>query len=189
LYLLRPDALSRPDDLALWTLAFRGFIPRDRLPSTIDGLKITVPWSSPQKKVSIAVTSWETGIDSWKASVINHPEPDNGRYRRLNHLLNTILRSHTTPSYVILPELSIPRAWFLRMATKLSQRGISLVAGVDYLHHYQAPNTVSNQIWASLVSDFLGFRSLVIYRQDKQQPALHEEKELWEIGGKGILAT
>jgi len=78
--------------------------------------------------------------------------------------------------YLVLPELSIPAPWYLRIAGKLKARGISLIAGVEYIH--KGDGTVHNQVWASLVHDGLGFRTNAIYRQDKQRPAPAEEESL-----------
>ncbi|MBL1259968.1 MAG: hypothetical protein COB33_005490 [Thiotrichaceae bacterium] len=84
-------------------------------------------------------------------------------------------------NYFILPELSLPVQWFLRLAYKLRGRGISLIAGVEYLH--VRGKRVRNQVWAALTHDGLGFPSLMIYRQDKQRPALAEEQELQRLAG------
>ncbi len=69
----------------------------------------------------------------------------------------------------------------MRIAQKLKPRGISLIAGVEYLH--SAKGRVSNQVWAALTHDSLGFPALAIYRQDKLRPALHEEQKLFELDG------
>src|SRR3989338_184609 len=108
-------------------------------------------------------------MGSWTASVSRMTNPDRTRYSRLNDLLNDILRKsqERLPQYIVLPELSVPAGWFLRLAGKLAMRGISLIAGVEYLHHGR--RMVGNQVWVSLITDFLGFRSHIIYRQDKRR--------------------
>ncbi|WP_305801909.1 hypothetical protein, partial [Thiolapillus sp.] len=83
--------------------------------------------------------------------------------------------------YCILAELSLPARWFMRMAKHMRRRGISLIAGIEYLHARR--KSVRNQVWAALSHDGLGFASLIIYRQDKQHPALHEELELKRLAG------
>ncbi len=75
----------------------------------------------------------------------------------------------------------MPAHWFIRIARKLQGRGISLITGIEYLHASKA--RVRNQVWAALSHDGLGFPSLMIYRQDKQCPALHEEQELQRLAG------
>jgi hypothetical protein len=80
-----------------------------------------------------------------------------------------------------MPELSVLPGWFLRIAHKLRGKGISLICGVGYLHRIR--RRVMNQVWAALSHDGLDFPSLAVYRQDKQRPALHEEKELFRVAG------
>ena len=71
-----------------------------------------------------------------------------------------------------------------RFALKLKTRGISLICGVEYLHRGQ--KRVSNQIWSALTHDGLGFPSFIIYQQDKQHPALCEERTLKQIAGLSL---
>jgi hypothetical protein len=192
LYLLVPRMLNGeiPKAIEDWAWAFRGFVPIEPYPGTDEpGRPIVIPNSHFRRSPRVAVTSWETSDDSWKASVVARPDPGVlARYQRLNRLMNAVLRSRGAPNYVVFPELSIPSRWFLRIASKLKQRGISLIAGVEYLP--SPPPTfdqVANQVWASLISDFLGFRSFVIYRQDKVNPALEEGAQLLNIGGKKLV--
>jgi hypothetical protein len=95
------------------------------------------------------------------------------------------MESERPPHYVVMPELSVPADWFYRMAARLSTRGISLIAGIEYQHHGSA--NVSNQVWASLVSDFLWPPQMIIFRQDKQRPAHGEERELQNIGNVSLM--
>jgi len=97
------------------------------------------------------------------------------------NLINNILKSHKKPDYLLFHELSLPAQWFIPIAKRLYQQGIALIAGVDYINGKRS--TVSNQVWASLDHDTFGFRSYLIYSQDKQQPALHEERELTRYAG------
>ena len=66
---------------------------------------------------------------------------------------------------------------------KLAHQGISLIAGVEYLHHGSRKKKVANQIWGSLLTDFVGFMLPIFYRQDKADPALQEEDDLWKKAG------
>ncbi len=189
LYILLPDMLVGPaqTEISRWALAFRGFFPAEPLPGLKDSEgPILVPRTKVQMRRRIAVTSWETSEHSWKASIVAQPDLGRRRYQRLNRLMNAVLRSQKAPDYVVLPELSIPSRWFFRIASKLMNRGISLIAGVEYIHHPDNSDGVANQVWASLVSDFLGFPSLVVYRQDKARPAPHEEDHLAQIGNKRL---
>jgi hypothetical protein len=132
-------------------------------------------------KCGIAVSSWKTDLGSWAAAATRRPDPDVDRYARLNRLLDSVIAEPQHSRYLILPELALPAHWFIRIARKLQGRGISLITGIEYLH--AGKSRVRNQVWAALSHDGLGFPSLMIYRQDKQRPALHEELELYRLAG------
>lgn len=162
-------------------LAVRGFEPRGKVPR-IDKkgvLRISCPDSQP--KLGIAVSSWKTDLDSWTAAVTRAPDPDIGRYARLNRLLDGLIEVPKQSSYFVLPELSLPARWFIRSARKLRGRGIALIAGIEYLHG--GNRQVRNQVWAALPHNGFGFPSMMVLRQDKQKPALHEEEEIQRLGG------
>ncbi|WP_249553742.1 reverse transcriptase domain-containing protein [Shewanella sp. 8A] len=162
-------------------LAVRGFKLGKAAPCFDKQGVLQIPDGKPQHKQGIAVTSWKTQMASWTASVMRMPDPDAERYARLCRLLDGVIALPLQSRYLILPELALPAHWFIRIARKLQGRGISLITGIEYLH---APKKrVSNQVWAALSHNGLGFPSLMIYRQDKQRPALHEEQELQRLAG------
>lgn len=177
------------DKIPKWTLAFRGFKAEKELPRWHKSKKrlkrkdmLCIPNEQPTKrKIRIALGCLETKDKSWKAAACADPEPDTTRYIRLNRLVNSVISSSKHPDYLVLPELSVPARWFSRIAIKLAQNKISLLAGVDYIHH--GKKRVANQAWASLISDFVGFPLSVIYRQDKFNLAQHEECNLWRVAG------
>ncbi|WP_261255302.1 RNA-directed DNA polymerase [Alishewanella sp. BS5-314] len=165
-------------------LATRGFVLNEKTPCFDQKGVLQIPDGSSSEKYTIAVSSWKTNIPSWTAAVMRNSDPDEMRYARLNRLLDTVIGEPKQSSYLILPELSLPAHWFIRIARKLQGRGISLICGIEYLH---APKSlVRNQIWVSMTHDGLGFPSLMIYRQDKQRPALHEEHELQRLSGLSL---
>ncbi len=185
LYLLfkNPYSAETMEQLCDVILALRGFSAKNKLPHlTKDYLEVAN--TTQQQVYKIAVASWKTEIASWTASVTRSDDPDHNRYQRLTALLNHIISSDIRSNYLILPELSVPVRWFMRIALKLQGRGISLICGVEYLH--SRGKVVHNQVWAALRHDGYGFPSMLIYRQDKQQPALHEEKELQSISGLSL---
>ncbi|MDD4864238.1 MAG: RNA-directed DNA polymerase [Alishewanella agri] len=133
-------------------------------------------------KRAVAVASWLTSENSFIAAALNKPCPDlRDRYQRLNRLINELISRPDHTSYLLMPELAMPPQWFLRVAAKLHGRRISLITGIEYLHARK--KRVHNQVWASLTHDGFGFPSLLLYRQDKQAPALHEESELQRLAG------
>lgn len=162
---------------------------------------IDIPIRTKQKTTYVAVPCFKTQDKSWVASVSGTADPDHDRYFRLNKLINDLLLERigierSRVQYVVLPELSLPRRWFNRIAHKLSHSGVSLIAGLEYLHYSPAKKAalkgfggtvkgyVANQVRASLVTDVLGYPSHVIYAQEKWRPALDEEEKLRKIAGK-----
>lgn len=162
-------------------LAVRGFKLGEAAPTFDKHGVLQIPDGQPQRRYGIAVSSWKTQMASWTASVMRMPDPDVERYARLCRLLDGVIAQPQHSRYLVLPELALPAHWFIRIARKLQGRGISLITGIEYLHASKA--RVRNQVWAALSHDGLGFPSLMIYRQDKQRPALHEEQELQRLAG------
>jgi len=155
---------------------------------------IMVPHSNLPAKPLVALPAVATEEESWKASVMGMADPDANRYFRVNRLINDALKCHPRPTYFILPELALPRRWFNRLAHRMNHSGVSLIAGLEYQHHGQssgipgAPDSpyVSNQVRAALVSDVLGYTSLVIYEQEKQRAAPEEADLLRQTAGKEL---
>lgn len=183
LFLLNKAAfdVSEREAMRAVVLAVRGFSLGDGAPLFDKNSVLQVPDGPPQRQYGIAVSSWKTEIDSWTASVMRMPDPDAERYARLCRLLDGVIAQPKQSRYLVLPELALPAHWFIRIARKLQGRGISLITGIEYLHTSKA--RVRNQVWAALTHNGLDFPSLMIYRQDKQRPALHEEQELQRLAG------
>lgn len=182
---LSPLTGGAAEDFAPWLLATRGFVVEDTeevIQSEGDRWVIHLPRDasiSTSGRARVAVTMLEIEEQSWMSSLHGRPDRSGARYRRVAELVDSILSSRVRPDYVLLPELALPAAWFVGVARKLAGRGISLISGVEYLHE---PNgRVRNQVWASLVTDVLGFTAPVLYRQDKQCPAPHERRLLASV--------
>ncbi|MDR0280242.1 MAG: hypothetical protein LBJ37_20395 [Paucimonas sp.] len=191
LYLIAPTpfAASSRKTLGLVVQALRGYeLTEHKMPSLDKTHVLHIPDGEPKAKQTIAVASLETKDDSFTAAIMGLPDPDGlHRYQRVNRLINELISRPDGASYLILPEVSLPPQWFMRIADKLKGRGISLITGVEYLH---APGKyVRHQVWASLTHDGLGFPSLMLYRQDKQRPAFHEEQELFRLAGLQMQPT
>lgn len=186
LYLIAPSAFVTKNISKLGKVirSLRGFeLRKHQMPFKDEqSSSLCIPDGSPKAKHTIAVSSWETIDQSFVAAVMGKPDPDSRRrYQRLNRLISELISRPDGAGYLILPELALPPQWFMRISEKLKARGISLITGIEYLH--TSKNRVHNQIWASLTHDGLGFPSLLLYRQDKQLPAFHEEQELFRLAG------
>lgn len=177
-----PFTSENKNNLSSIVLSLRGFTLTDKMPSLDAKGILNIPDGEIRPTQKIAVSSWRTSMDSWVAAVTRTPDPDHlNRYARINRLINSILIQSRRPDYFILPELALPAHWFMRIALKLQARKISLITGIEYLH--ASKGHVNNQVWCALSHDGLDFTSMMIYRQDKQKPALHEEQEILRIGG------
>lgn len=183
LFILNKDAHAPQGQASMRAavLALRGFNLNEKMPCFDKHGVLQIPDSTTPRKHGIAVSSWQTHLDSWTAAVMRDRDPDKDRYARLNRLLDGVIAQPHESRYFVLPELALPAHWFIRIARKLQGRGISLITGIEYLHASKA--RVRNQVWAALSHDGLGFTSLMIYRQDKQRPALHEEQEIHRLAG------
>lgn len=183
LYLLEIDVCAPHNQESLTQIvsAIRGFKLTEQRPRFDGKGVLQVAVDEPTLQPTVTVSSWQTSDASWAASVKRMDDPDADRYARLCRLVNRVIQNPKKSHYLVLPELAIPARWFMRIAHKLQRRGTSLITGIEYLH--PGKHRVRNQIWAGLVHDALGFPSLMVYRQDKQFPALHEERELLRVGG------
>ena len=183
LYLLTNTPFNKKilADLSESILALRGFSVAGKLPRHEKDHILDVPVGNDTSAINIAIASWKTNLNSWVASVAGIPDLSASRYQKLNDLINVFLTRPLGSNYFVMPELSMPSRWFMRIAQKLQGRGVSFITGIEYLH--RPKKTVSNQVWAALKYDGLGFPSMILYRQDKQRPALHEENELARVSG------
>jgi len=136
-------------------LAVRGFKLSEQSPCFDKHGVLQVPEQRITHQFGVAVSSWKTQIESWVASVTRLPDPDASRYGRLCRLLDGVIAQPQQSRYLILPELALPAHWFIRIARKLQGRGISLIAGVEYLHARKS--RLHNQVWAAMSHDGLGF--------------------------------
>lgn len=183
LFVLDRNPFSDDNEKAMQAivLAIRGFTLSEKMPRLDRKGVLQIPDGEPQHKTVISVSSWETRYKSWVAAVTGNTDPDFDRYARLNRLVKHLISQPNGAKYFILPELALPAHWFMRLALKLQGRGISLITGIEYLH--ASKSRVRNQVWAALSHDGLGFPSMLVYRQDKQRPALHEEQEIKRLAG------
>jgi hypothetical protein len=183
LYILNKAAYnaSQHEAMQAVVLAVRGFKLSEAAPYFDKHGVLQIPDGQPSHRYGVAISSWKTQMASWTASVMRMPDPDAERYVRLCRLLDGVIAQPQHSRYLVMPELALPAHWFIRIARKLQGRGISLITGIEYLHASKA--RVRNQVWAALSHNGLGFPSLMIYRQDKQRPALHEERELQRLAG------
>ncbi|CAN5501664.1 hypothetical protein BH09SUM1_BH09SUM1_01130 [soil metagenome] len=186
-----------------WALGFRGFglkhpppggslapaeLGNEEWAARRGKERLQVPHSPSKGAQRVAITSFLTQYRSWVASVTGYADPDTDRYARLMDLVNNILKLEEKPAYVVFPELSMKPWWFLRIAGKLANSKISTIAGIEYQANpdHKAERGVANQVWCAMVTDAFEFPAHVIYRQDKFYPAIHEERDMMQKGGRRL---
>lgn len=190
-----PYAKNDRDVLGAFMSFERGYVVDETIfPKLVDnsssGTLVTdFVWSKQNLAVNIALANWLTEVQSFNASVCNAPDPDEvGRYNRLMRLVNEIITSNVRVQYVVFPELSIPCKWFEQIALKLKVSGISLIAGVEYIHE-PTGKEVRNQVWCSLLHDNGGFPTVSVYKFEKSRAALHESEELFRRGKVSLISN
>jgi len=189
-----------------WVSALRGGSEREdkpdgslRTPPRSEANVIEIPDAPKHSEPKVALPCLLTTHESWVSTIACTPDPDPDRYFRINRLINEVLRAKPRVQYLVFPELALPRRWFNRISHKLTQSGVSLIAGLEYLHWDNSSNSggktksattayVANQVRASLVTNYLGYRSHMIYVQEKERPAPAEERDLEIIAGKTLKA-
>ncbi len=127
-----------------------------------------------------AITSYETKEEQWATAAKGHQDRSLDRYINLNELVNRILRESKKPDYIVFPELSIPLRWAMRVARKLAENGISLLAGVEY-HKDRVTGRLRNDSLISLVTDWPGYNSHIVRLQPKFSPAHSEKTKLRDL--------
>lgn len=195
---LSPLTDTSPVDFNPWLFATRGYSVETDLDTPIiakdkDGARwiITLPRNAEGASVParprVAITMFDTSDQEWAASVHQRPDLSMTRWNTLATLANDVLGLPDRPDYLVLGELAVPSSWFQVIARKLAAHGVSLIAGVEYLHAH--PGIVRNQVWFSVVHDALGFTSAAIYRQDKQRAAHGERRKLASHAGLTVKAA
>ncbi|ADJ61536.1 RNA-directed DNA polymerase [Herbaspirillum seropedicae] len=173
--------------LAVMSLRGAKVISKEELgippPSPIDIEEKLVRFSVPapaKDMIRVAVTSFETSHEQWEAAAKGKQDRSVARYRNLNELINRILKEGKRPHYIILPELSIPLRWALRVARKLAMNDVSILAGVEY-NKDRNTGRLRNDCLVSLVTNWPGYRGNIARLQPKFIPAHGERDALKKI--------
>ena len=97
----------------------------------------------------------------------------------LEQAATSAARYRQGPSLLVLPELSLPRAWFREVARHVTTfGGFGLIAGLEYLHSGSQP-WVLNQVYAVMPGPFL---SAAVWPWTKRHPAREEGVALGKRG-------
>jgi hypothetical protein len=142
---------------------------------------VVVGRSAPDRAVRLALTSFEVTDQTWTQGAAGDPDLSPRRYWQLASIVNAAIDATPKPDYLLLPELSVPERWINTIAGRLRASGISLIAGLDYVHH---PNKrIDSSAVLALTDDRLGYASSIQVRQRKSLPAPGEEEQLYASHG------
>jgi hypothetical protein len=132
--------------------------------------------------IKLGISSLLTTDQSFKASASGKSDLSPERYKRIERLVNQAIEAHPKPTHLLLPELALPERWLDTVAGRLKDAGISLIAGLDYVHTEK--KFINSEAVLVLLDDRLGFPSSVQIRQAKSLPAAGEEETLLKFFGK-----
>lgn len=130
------------------------------------------------ESILLGITSLGVSNATWSKGANGSPDLSAERYRQIVGLVNQAVHAKPRPTYLLLPELSLPERWLSTVSGLLQQSGINLIAGLDYQKY--PPNYVDSSAVLILDDDRLGFRSTLQVRQTKTFPAPGEEQHLLE---------
>lgn len=140
-----------------------------------------------RSKIRVGVTSLLTTEETWSLGANGSPDRGPIRYKRINDLVNHAIRAKPRPTHLILPELSLPRAWLRSVSARLLDAGISLIAGLDYIEISGGKRR--NEVALVLVDDRLGYRSSIQLHQTKSRPSPGEDYELQHKFGCALVSS
>lgn len=135
-----------------------------------------------RQEVLIGVSSLETTDDTWNTTASGRTANSRDRWKRIRRIVNLAVKAHPKPTYLLLPELSLPERWIPTVSGILADARINLIAGLDY--QATQTGTVHSSAVLVLEDDRLGFTSWIELRQPKTQPAPAEERDLLQLYDK-----
>jgi len=134
-------------------------------------------------KVNVVVPSILTTMDEWNAALEGKQQLGVERYERIMGLTNEMMRVSPRPDYLTFPECSLPSTWASTIARKLADRGISMLAGLEYR---MSRLGVRNDALISLCTQWPWYASAISFRQPKGAPSHEEKSALWKSGKKRL---
>ncbi|HFP9403980.1 TPA: reverse transcriptase domain-containing protein [Raoultella planticola] len=143
---------------------------------TSENVKYAIPYYK-RDKVNVALTSFETSLETYTMVLQSKPDRSLIRYEKLNVLINKVLQSKEKIDYIVFPECSIPRKWAIDIANKLASQGISFLTGLEY-YKKNGDEKLRNDSLISLTTCWPGYPINLMLTQSKMNPSYDEVKEL-----------
>lgn len=134
-----------------------------------------------RNSIHLGICSLLTTDGSYDSAASGKSDISRKRYKSIERIVNQAIDAYPRPTYLLLPELSLPKRWVNTVSAFLLDAGISLVAGLDY--YKPTEKTIYSEAVLILKDDRLGFPSSVQVRQPKSNPAPAEEEKLEKFFG------
>jgi hypothetical protein len=151
--------------------------------------------TSNKESINIALVSLLSTEIEWKNNVKGGLVDNSKKIDEVLKVVRAIIKSKQKVDYVLFPELSIPREIIIYISEKLLKYGASVIAGIEY-RHISNPDTsseikvfVKNEMVYFLTLKSGSFSEHLAIVQEKVIPAIHEEKDLFDIGGKKLICN
>lgn len=196
-------------DFAAFVRAVSGYSLPDGIDDPVHALKATKPdragrdqrepayppiakldYESDQGPIRLGIPSLRTEESSWLRSASGSSDLSIERYRRIESIVNQAIKAQPRPTYLLLPELSLPEQWVRIISERLLAAKINLIAGLDYEHtsgadsHGAPVELIHSNALLVLRDTRFGFDTAIEIRQPKAQAAPHEERYLLREHGK-----
>lgn len=180
--LICPDVLSNEELFKSSVLGLRG--AKTSLHSSLgescseeNGSMFNIP-NKLKPNIFIALTNYYTSDAQFILALEGKPDQGIERYEKVNALINSIIRDSIRSDYIVFPECSLPLRWAMSIAQKLARQQISLIAGIEYYNSKKNSRTIRNDCLLSLVTNWPGYNSNVLFLQAKETPSHGEKKQL-----------
>ena len=185
--LAAPTLLQQPHQLRAALFALRGARARSDEGVAVRGVserKREVEVDGRRERVfHVGVPSYLTPDDEFASAADGFPRLSLARYERIRRLVNRMLQEVPKLHYVVFPECSIPFSWARGIAVKLADRGVSLIAGLEYR---VTSKGVRNDAFLSLATQWPWHATSVFLLQPKFAPAHEERRQLRSHGKKRL---
>ena len=168
------------------TSAFRGFDSKLYQIEQDGDLEIIHVYNDRVKQPKIALVNMVTNVESVATELqgVRASGNDLKRLCDIIELVNNVLRKEKDLDYLVFHELAIPGEWFVPIAERCAESGVSIISGIDYIVSDAKEKYCINPIWMSLVNERNNFRQQMYICEAKKEFSVEENIWISELGYK-----
>lgn len=144
-------------------------------------VSINIP-SSHYLTVKVALTNFLTEDNQYELTLEGKCDESLERYKKINKLINDILKCNEPSDYIVFPECSIPLRWAINISYRLGRQKKSLIAGIECYVDTNNSKIIRNDCLLSLTTVWPGYDSNFLILQSKNSPSHGERKALSDSG-------